>query len=223
MPEGAPSIEEAASTLGLRLDGVQRTKLYRFAELLVRVNGTHNLSAARGIQAVLQDHLFDCMAVVPAINRECGGRPLRLLDVGSGSGLPGLVLAICIPNLVVTCVDAVGKKAEFLALASRSLELQVVIRHASVERLQELRFDMVVSRAFSSLKRLVELTSTLLAPTGQWAAMKGQISAEELADVRPRISGFHVEQVAVPFKTAVRCLVWMSPPFVSADDQIGSQ
>ncbi len=140
-----------------------------------------------------------------------GGSPMRLLDVGSGGGLPGVVLAICFPDLQVTCVDTVGKKAAFIRQAGAELKLSNLrAEHARVEQLKG-PYDIVTSRAFASLLDFVTLTHEALSDGAVWMAMKGKQPDEELADLPPNIDVFHVEQLHVPDLDAQRCLVWMRP------------
>ena len=135
---------------------------------------------------------------------------MRLLDVGSGGGLPGVVLAVMAGTCDVTCVDAVGKKAAFLRQAAGTLKLQNL--HASHSRVEDLRtpaFDVITARAFASLATLVSLTQQLLAPAGCWLAMKGQRPDDEIAILPAAVEVFHVEHLQVPGLEAQRCLVWM--------------
>ena len=138
----------------------------------------------------------------------------RLLDVGSGAGLPGVVLAIVAPALHVTCVDTVGKKAGFVRQAAAELGLaNLRAQHARVEALATPEpgagFDVITSRAFASLADFVQASQLQLAPGGVWMAMKGQVPEEEMAVLPEWVEVFHVEQLVVPGLAAQRCLVWM--------------
>ncbi|MDP3611259.1 MAG: 16S rRNA (guanine(527)-N(7))-methyltransferase RsmG, partial [Rubrivivax sp.] len=136
----------------------------------------------------------------------------RLLDVGSGGGLPGVVLAIMQPHLQVTCVDTVGKKAAFIRQVSGQLKLRnLQAVHARVEQMAGLAFDVITSRAFASLLDFVTLTRPLLAPGGAWLAMKGKTPTVEMAALPASVNVFHVEPLSVPGLEAERCLVWMRP------------
>jgi 16S rRNA (guanine527-N7)-methyltransferase len=137
-----------------------------------------------------------------------GGVPF-LLDVGSGAGLPGAVIAIACPGVKVDCVDAVAKKAAFIQQAAGSLKLPNLRGvHSRVESLQG-RYDLITSRAFSSLHDFVTLTGHLLAETGVWGAMKGRRPDDEIAALPADVTMFHVEQLKVPGLDAERCLVWL--------------
>lgn len=199
-----------AKQAGVHLDAAQAARLLQYLDLLERWNATYNLTSVRRREDMLVQHLVDCLAVVPAVERAlpAGG---RVLDVGSGGGLPGVVLATVLPRLSVTCVDAVGKKAAFVRQVAGALglpNLQAV--HARVERLPASPpFDLVTCRAFSSLADLVSLTSPLLAPAGCWLAMKGRAPAEEIAALPDDVEMFHVEHLQVPGLDAERCLVWI--------------
>lgn len=196
--------------LGLPPDPAKAAALGSYVELLWRWNATYNLTAVRDREAMRDQHLADCLALVPVLLRR--GAAGRLLDVGSGGGLPGVVLATMLPALDVTCVDAVGKKAAFVRQAAGALGLRNLhAEHARVEKLSAPPFDLVVSRAFASLRDFAALTRRHLAPGGAWLAMKGKRPDAELAELPGEVEVFHVEPVAVPGLAAERCLVWMRP------------
>lgn len=204
----------AVGTLCERLDlhatPDQLNQLKAYVELLLRWSRTYNLTAVRDVDAFLVQHLADCLAVVPPLRR-CRSSG-RLLDVGSGGGLPGVVIAIAMPEMRVACVDAVGKKAAFIRHCAGALGLpNLTAHHARVERVVGLH-DIITSRAFSSLTDLVRLTAPLLASGGIWMAMKGRVPLDEIEQVKTRgVDVFHVEPLTVPDLQAERCLVWMRP------------
>ena len=137
---------------------------------------------------------------------------MRLLDVGSGGGLPGVVFAICCPDVDVSCVDTVGKKAAFIQQAAVALKLRNLHGvHARVETLTA-PFDIISCRAFASLPDFVTWSQSALAmPHGVWLAMKGKHPADEIAALPAEVQVFHVEQLTVPGLDAERCIVWMKP------------
>ena len=136
----------------------------------------------------------------------------RVLDVGSGGGLPGVVLALLFPTWAVVCVDTVGKKAAFIRQAALELGLRnLSAEHARVENLKLPGFDLITCRAFSSLPDLARLTRSHLAPGACWMAMKGKPPDDELAALPADLDVFHVEHLDVPSLGAERCLVWMRP------------
>lgn len=210
---GRDELARAAATLGLPLAPAQGELLLRYLALLQRWNATYNLTAVRDPAQMLVQHLVDCLAVVPPLMRELGGHPgARVLDVGSGAGLPGLVIAATCPALQVVCVDTVGKKAAFVRQAGLELGLRnLQAEHARVEALALPAFDLVTSRAFASLTDFVTLTRALLAPGGRWMAMKGQRPDVELAGLPAGVHLDAVEALAVPGLAAERCLVWLRP------------
>ena len=165
--------------------------------------------------AQLTQHLVDSLSVIPPLRRHAAGQPLRLMDVGSGGGLPGVVIAICDPTIDVTCVDTVGKKAFFIAQVAAELGLpNLHAEHSRVEQLKIAPFDVITSRAFASLADFTGWTRMHLKPGAAWAAMKGQHPAEELEELRrraPELAVFHVEQLDVPGLNAQRCLLWIRP------------
>lgn len=210
-----PALHERARALGLPLDETTADQLLRHLDMLQRWNSVYNLTAVRAPVQMLSQHLLDCLAVVPALRRELARLGVEhdaaLLDVGSGGGLPGVVLAILQPHAQVICVDTVAKKAGFVRQVAAELPLpNLQAAHSRVEALVPARaYDVITARAFASLADFVTLTRRLLAPTGVWMAMKGQVPDEEMANLPQDVEVFHVEQLAVPGLDAQRCLVWM--------------
>jgi 16S rRNA (guanine527-N7)-methyltransferase len=132
-----------------------------------------------------------------------------LLDVGSGGGLPGVVFAICCPELQVSCVDTVGKKAAFIQQAAAGLRLTNLRGiHARVEKLTD-TYDVVSSRAFATLKDFTDWSEQALTNDGVWLAMKGKEPVVEMAQLSAGVEVFHVEQLTVPMLDAQRCIVWI--------------
>jgi len=208
-----PRVQGAAAQLELELPPGSAERLLGFVDLLRRWNGTYNLTAVRNPDEMLVQHLFDCLAVVAPLGRALPKRPARLLDVGSGGGLPGVVLAMLVPELDVTCVDTVGKKAAFIRQVGLELGLRNLhAEHGRVEALRTAPFDVVSSRAFASLADFARLTRQHLADaTGVWMAMKGKRPDDEIAALPNGVDVFHVEPLNVPELDAERCLVWMRP------------
>lgn len=221
-PEAAdfrPALERSFAALHLAPGAGQIDALLNYLALLQRWNATYNLTSVRDPAQMLPLHLSDCLAVVGPLRRALGdleGR--RLLDVGSGGGLPGAVLATVLPALDVTCVDAVGKKTAFVRQVAGELALRNLhADHARVEQLRLPPFDVIVSRAFSSLTDFVGLTRHLLSPGGVWMAMKGQPPASEIAALPDDVQVFHVEPLRVPGLDGERCLVWIRESAPSRD------
>jgi 16S rRNA (guanine527-N7)-methyltransferase len=200
--------------LDLMLDRAQVELLLDYLGLIEKWNRVYNLTAVREPLDMLTHHLLDSLAVVGPLVRETDGRPVRLLDVGSGAGLPGVVIAIACPQIEVTCVDTVAKKAAFIQQVSSELAL-VNLRglHGRVETLDRQRgeegFDVITSRAFASLVDFVDWSHRALQIGGLWMALKGKHPQAELLALPPGVEVFHVEPVAVPGLNADRCIVWM--------------
>jgi 16S rRNA (guanine527-N7)-methyltransferase len=158
-------------------------------------------------------HLLDSLAAVLPLQRylqKAGlGQGARLLDVGSGAGLPGVVIAICCPHVAVTCVDTVAKTAAFIKQAALALKLPNLSGlHARVETIAT-PFDVICSRAFASLADFTNWSIDALTPQGAWMAMKGKHPADEIAALPASAEVFHVEQLLVPGLNAERCIVWV--------------
>jgi 16S rRNA (guanine527-N7)-methyltransferase len=155
-------------------------------------------------------HVADCLAMIPALRRRMVSG--RVMDVGSGGGLPGVVIAATMPEVQVECIDSVAKKAAFVRQVAGALKLaNLRATHARVELLRAVVCDVVTSRAFASLCDFTRLTRHLLAPGAVWVAMKGKLPHDEIAQLPVDIEVFHVEQLVVPGLDAQRCLVWMRP------------
>jgi 16S rRNA (guanine527-N7)-methyltransferase len=186
-------------------------RLGRFLALLGQWNAAYNLTAVRDPVQMRRLHLDDCLAVIEPLRRKLGGRSAaRILDVGSGGGLPGVILALSELGWDVTCVDSVGKKAAFVRQVAADLALpNLRAEHARVETLRAPLFDVIAARAFAALPDLVCLTRPLLAENGVWMAMKGKRPEGEIAALPPDIDAFHVEPLTVPGLEVDRCLVWM--------------
>jgi len=195
--------------LGLELAGPQITQLLDYLALIQKWNKVYNLTAVRDPAEMLTHHLLDSLAAVQPLRRQTGSRPISLLDVGSGAGLPGIVFAICCPEVRVDCVDTVGKKAAFIQQAAVTLKLPNLRGvHARVESLAG-PYDIVCSRAFASLADFVTWSDGALGEEGVWLAMKGKRPDDEIAALPVGVQMFHVEQLQVPGLHAERCIVWL--------------
>ncbi|KQU82762.1 16S rRNA (guanine(527)-N(7))-methyltransferase RsmG [Variovorax sp. Root318D1] len=201
------TLRQGAAALGLALSDIQAEQLLSYGTLMLKWNKVYNLTALRDAASVLTHHLLDSLAAVPPLQREWAGEG-KLLDVGSGGGLPGVVIAIMRPDLQVSCLDAVAKKAAFVQQVAAELELPNLRGlHARVESLAG-GYEVISSRAFASLPDFFNGSGHLLAPGGVWLAMKGKVPTEELAVLPAGIAVFHVEQLTVPGLDAERCIVW---------------
>ncbi|HXE21788.1 MAG TPA: 16S rRNA (guanine(527)-N(7))-methyltransferase RsmG [Rhodoferax sp.] len=210
MPVDLPgALSEGARELGVALGASQADQLLRYLALIRKWNKVYNLTALREPADMLTHHLLDSLAVVAPLRRRTQGQRTRLLDVGSGAGLPGVVLAICCPELMVMCVDTVAKKAAFIQQVAVELKLPNLRGlHARVESLAN-AYDVISSRAFASLADFTAWSAGALAPGGIWLAMKGRQPDDEIAALPPAVEVFHVEQLSVPGLDAERCIVWL--------------
>jgi 16S rRNA (guanine527-N7)-methyltransferase len=218
--EHEPLLRAGLATLGLTADDGQVGQLLAYVSMLQRWNAVHNLSAARDLQSLLRQHVMDCLTVVQPLTRHLGLHRSRVLDAGAGAGLPSVILAIMRPEWSVTAVDAVGKKVAFLRQVSGELALSnLAARNTRLEAMvvNGAGFDVVIARAFSSLRGLVELTRHLIAPGGVWAAMKGAVPEAEIQDLPADCELFHVEPLGLPDMQADRCLIWLRPVQQTAD------
>ncbi len=175
----AALLAKCTAEMGLDVSVDAQQQLLAYLALLHKWNKVYNLTAVRDPQTMVTLHLLDSLSVLPYVKAK------NLLDVGSGGGLPGIVLAICRPDLQVTTIDTVQKKAIFMRQVKGELALSnLTVVHARVENFQPTeKFEAIISRAFSEIALFIKLTQHLLAEDGQWLAMKGQVRHEELKDL----------------------------------------
>ena len=232
-------VDASLPELGLVLTSAQIDALLAYLDLISKWTRVYNLTAVRDPVDMVTHHLLDCLAAMaplaahletvrhlklraaapesaPALIAGPGtmaGQGIRLLDVGSGAGLPGVIIAICFPDVSVTCVDTVAKKAAFIKQVALTLKLSNLTGlHARIEALAapgSALFDVICSRAFASLADFTRWSAGALAPAGVWMAMKGKRPVDEMAALPQGIDVFHVEQQKVPALDAERCIVWM--------------
>ena len=213
-------LRQGLKALDLALSDAQVGQLLDYMALIEKWTKVYNLTAVRNPVEMLTHHLLDSLAVIKPLRlkltatgiqarAEASATKLRLLDVGSGAGLPGAVIAICCPDIAVDCVDTVAKKAAFIqqvALGLRLPNLRGV--HARVENLTD-TYAVVSSRAFAALIDFTQWSVAALAEEGIWMGMKGKHPAEEMAALPATVNVFHVEQLTVPGLDAERCIIWM--------------
>jgi len=194
-------LADGLAELGIALPEAGLRQLLAFRDLLLKWNRTYNLTALRDPDQAISHHLLDSLAILPQV----GDGPL--LDVGSGGGLPGIPLAIARPDLAVSMVDTVQKKATFLQQASIELGLKnVTVHHARVEEMQG-QYAQISARAFADLGLFVSLTRHLLAPGGRWLAMKGVRPDAELKALPADITVEAILPLTVPGLAAERHLI----------------
>lgn len=202
-----PRLRQGIEQLGLTLSDTAIDGLLHYLAMLVKWNQAYNLTAIRDPQEMVTKHLLDSLAVLPYLHGE------RVLDVGSGAGLPGIPLALADSGRSYTLLDANSKKTRFLLQAKGELGLSnLSVIHSRVEQYRpEHLFDTVTARAFASLADLTTGTARMLAPGGVLLAMKGEIPADELAELP---AGFVVQDVialSVPGLEAQRHLLRIAP------------
>ena len=180
----AEQLASGIRQMGMDVSEQAQHQLLQYLALLQKWNKVYNLTAVRDPKEMVTLHLLDSLSVLPY------AKGPRLLDVGSGAGLPGIVLAICCPDLQVTTIDTVQKKAIFMRQVKGELGLEnLSVVHARVEEYRPNQpYDQVISRAFSEIALLMQLTHHLIAKGGEWLAMKGLVPTQELAalTVKPK-------------------------------------
>jgi len=205
-----PALAQGVRALGLTVSAATQAKLLAYVALLEKWNRTYNLTAIRDPERMVVHHLLDSLAVLPHFPR---APALRVIDVGSGAGLPGIPLALLHPEWHVALLDSNGKKAAFMRQATA--ELGIANSEVIAVRVESYRpalpFDVVVSRAYSTLESFIGATSGLINPSGRWLAMKGTYPAEELVSIAQRVRVLDVPRLAVPGLSAKRHVVIMEP------------
>ncbi len=196
-------ITQGIEQLGLTVSERQLNQFEKIIEQLIKWNKAYNLTAIREPIDMVTLHLLDSLAIAPYL------KPGSLLDVGTGPGFPGIPLAILDPDRNYFLCDSNGKKTRYLKQLVFEMQLtQVSVLDTRVEQWQPERpLDVIVSRAFASLDKMVDLTQHLLAKDGVWQAMKGEDPVEELAKLPENIEVIAVEPISVPYLSAERHLV----------------
>lgn len=199
----ADQLQRGLIALGLTLDRDIQQRLLDYIALIEKWNRVHNLTAIREPEKMVSHHLLDSLAVAPHLHAK------RVLDVGSGAGLPGIPLALVRPDMRVTLLDSNHKKAAFLNQAV--MELKLKNADVCAERVEswqvQNKFDVIISRAFSDMGEFVRVTRHLLAPGGIYAAMKGLHPYEEIDKLPPDCKVQQVLPLAIPGLEGARHLV----------------
>jgi 16S rRNA (guanine527-N7)-methyltransferase len=208
----ADQLKRGLIALGLTLEQDIQQRLLDYIALIEKWNRAYNLTAIREPEKMVSHHLLDSLAVAPHLHAK------RLLDVGSGAGLPGIPLALAKPETHVTLLDSNHKKAAFLNQAVMELKLKnAEVCSERVESWQtQNRFDVIISRAFSDMGEFVRITRHLLAPGGLFAAMKGLHPYEEIDKLPPGCKVQQVLPLAIPGVEGARHLV-----LIGRDEQAG--
>jgi len=199
------------TALGLSLPEERVRALLDYLELLQKWGAVYNLTAIKTPEEMLVQHILDCLSSVIPMQAKVNSRA-RVLDVGAGAGLPSVVLAIACPTLQVVAMDAVAKKTAFVQQVSLQLGISnLKAQHGRIEEIKTGDFDLIVSRAFSSLVDFVRGSAGAMSPDGLWMSMKGRIPTDEMQVVQDFVQAISAEELVVPGLDAQRCLIWMWP------------
>jgi 16S rRNA (guanine527-N7)-methyltransferase len=200
-------LEQGIQDAKLAISAETQHKLLGYLALMQKWNKVHNLTAVRDGDEMVTLHLLDSLVVLPYVDAK------NLLDVGSGAGLPGIPLALCLPDLQVTVIDSNSKKVSFMRQVKAELGItNLEVIGGRVEDIAPTRqFEIIISRAFSDLSLFISLTHHLLATDGKWLAMKGVYPEAELADLlaKTRVVASKVEVLNVPGLEAQRHLAFL--------------
>lgn len=202
-------LRQGLGQMQIELDGRQVGRLLDYVSLLHQWNQAYNLTAVTAPEEMVRRHILDSLAILPYL------RGNRFIDVGTGPGLPGIPLAIAMPQRDFTLLDSNGKRTRFLFQAITTLELGNA--KEVQERVQDYRstegFDGIISRAFSSLAEMVERTNHLLGARGFFYAMKGRVSEKELSQLRKPYTVCALHKLVVPGLARERHLIEIGKPF----------
>lgn len=205
----ADGLERGLAALGESgsVPGRIEEKLRQYLALLAKWNQVYNLTAITDSGQMITHHLLDSLSIAARLDALLSPNP-RVLDVGSGAGLPGIPLAIARPAWQLTLVESNSKKTAFIAQAAAEIRLpNVTVVTARAESLVSPAFDIILCRAFSSLRDLVSKTRSLLKPGGCWAAMKGNVPHDELRELPPDVACQEIRRLQVPGLDAERHLL----------------
>lgn len=197
-------IQQGLNSLALGFSVKQISQIMQYIELLCKWNNAYNLVANAKPNEILHQHILDSLSVVPYIEGE------KIIDVGTGAGLPGIPLAIALPEKQFTLLDSIGKKVRFLQQVTAELKLEnvTIVESRAEAFLPESCFNIVVSRAVGATSDMMTLTQHLLCPDGKLLLMKGRDPKEELANIACR---YEVLPLEVPGMNKERCLVVCYP------------
>lgn len=187
-------LNKGLEALSLSLDDTQRHQLVGYVERLNKWNKAYNLTSVRDPEDMVTKHLLDALAVAPYL------RGQYIVDVGTGPGLPGIPLAIAFPDKAFTLVDSLGKRVRFMTQCVHELGIKNVLPvHSRIEdHVPVQKYDIVISRAFASLKDMLHWCQHLVDSQGSYLAMKGQVTSEELNEVSDYYSIKYIERLHVP-------------------------
>lgn len=180
--------------MGLEVGQRQQQKLLDYLALLMKWNKAYNLTAVRDPDEMVTRQLLDSLSILPLVQGQ------SILDVGTGAGLPGIPLAICMPQNSFTLIDANGKKTRFVQQAKMELGLEnLQVHQTRIEQFQSQQgFDTITTRAFAALPKIVELTARLLSKQGVLLAMKGSIPKQELETIQSNSFDIDIVELTLP-------------------------
>ncbi|AFZ83352.1 glucose inhibited division protein B [Candidatus Kinetoplastibacterium blastocrithidii TCC012E] len=202
-------LSDYCSTLKIKISNEQKILLSNYLSMMQKWNKYCNITSVKNYKDMLVYHVVDSLSVLPFLD-SFSKKNLRVCDVGSGAGLPGIVLAIMRSNCSISCIDSIFKKTSFLKYVSSSLLLSnVIVYHSRIENLKSLECDVVISRAFSSLSKFVELSGHHVKNDGILCSMKSLIPNKEIDDFSC-INDWGISNIYnlnVPGINSQRCLV----------------
>lgn len=202
---GQQQLQQGIAAMNLSFSDEQQAQMLAYVAMLQKWNSTYNLTALRDEASMISHHVLDSLSLMPHLDPS-----KRLIDVGSGGGMPGILCAISYPEMDMTLLDANRKKTTFLQQVVIELGLtNVQVKSCRVETLADQSYEIVTSRAFAELIDFVTLTKGLIHPQGEWIAMKGMYPKEEIDRLPEWVEVTAVKALSVPAVAAERHLVCM--------------
>ncbi len=203
----AQRLQQGSQAMDIALSADEQQRLLTYLAALLKWNKAYNLTAIRDPLEMVDKHLLDSLSILPYINEQ------PLIDIGTGAGLPGMVIALMRPQLPVALLDSNGKKTRFLKQIAAEMQLaNVTVINQRCEQ-HEGQYGQITSRAFASLQDMVTGTQHLLAPGGRWLAMKGHVPDDEISALPATIRLETTPALRVPFRADARHLIILSPNY----------
>lgn len=199
-------LADGLKNMQLSISEEKQQQLIEYVNLLNKWNAVYNLTALRQDEQIISRHILDSLSVLPFLTNI-----KTIIDIGSGGGMPGIPIAIAIPEVEITLLDSNSKKTSFLQQAIIELKLNnVTVKNERAEAFYEQKFDAVISRAFAELSSFTQLTCHMLNENSVWIAMKGVYPYEEIAHLPEYVNVNRVQPVSVYNLDAQRHIIIMS-------------
>ncbi|AWD32811.1 Ribosomal RNA small subunit methyltransferase G [Candidatus Kinetoplastibacterium sorsogonicusi] len=204
-------LNNAAIKLKINISATQQEKLIKYVDYILEWNEVYNITSIKTKKKILIYHIIDSLAVIPSL-KKIYSKNIKLADIGSGCGVPGMILAIMNNDWNIICIDSVEKKTSFIKYVANCLLIKnIKVIHSRVECITPLNCDIVISRAFSSIKNFILLSHKHLNQNGTLIAMKGLFPQHEIEDLKSLQNWNFIgtKNLYVPYLESKRCLIYI--------------